>query len=280
MRRLLKLLPALALLCAAGCSRVPSGVIPPEEMAQLMADIHTGEAVIDVNRRDYNSDSVKQELRAAIYRRHGVTQEMIDSSQMWYGRHIDKYMDVYDRTIEILDHRLIESGNQVMAEAAMSVAGDSVDVWPFARYVTLGDKTPSRTIVFDFKRDENWERGDMYIWRAKLINNGHGSRYEIVSEYSDGTVDMVWQDLSGDGRKEMTLYTDSLLDATRIYGYLRGSNRPSTLMRVDSIELVRKRLDSNRYGNRFMTRRLEKFLKPQQLADSARVEKVDSTAQK
>ena len=40
---------AFALLIAAGCSGTPDGVLTSEKMASLMADVYTGEAVIDFN---------------------------------------------------------------------------------------------------------------------------------------------------------------------------------------------------------------------------------------
>ncbi len=58
--RKLKVAAALAVLALSACSKVPSGVIAPEEMAQLLADIHTGESVIDMNRMEFSSDSAKQ----------------------------------------------------------------------------------------------------------------------------------------------------------------------------------------------------------------------------
>lgn len=61
MRKLLSII-AVALLAVA-CSKTPKGIIPPEEMAQLMADIHTAEAVIELNRGEYRSDSLKQAFK-------------------------------------------------------------------------------------------------------------------------------------------------------------------------------------------------------------------------
>ncbi|MDE6612241.1 MAG: DUF4296 domain-containing protein [Muribaculaceae bacterium] len=259
MRRSLSIY-AIMLLAAVSCSKTPKGIIPPEQMAQLMADIHTGEAVIELNRGEYRTDSMKQALKQSVYARHGVDAATVDSSYLWYGRNINSYLEVYDRTIEILEHRLIESGNRVAAEAALSVAGDSVDVWPYPRYVAVNDRMPSKTLAFSFARDENWKRGDMYVWRVKAINNPSNSRWSIVAEYSDGDVDYLSQEFSGDGWKEIVLYTDSLRDATRVYGHLLGANPHGTSLRFDSIEMVRKRVDPSAYGRRYSVRRLHGLL--------------------
>ena len=260
MKRLLKvILPAVML---AGCSKVPSGIIKPEEMSQLMADVHTGEAVVDMNRMIYGSDSAKQALKQSIYKRHGVTSEQVDSSFSWYGRNITYYMDVYDRTIEILEQRNIEIGNRVAAEAAMSVAGDSVDVWAGPRFLRITDLLPSKTLVFSFSRDPNWERGDQYTWRAKFFNSHQRSNWQIVAEYANGNIEFLDVPIEGDGWKEINMFCDSTLDATRIYGYLETNNKPGSTMVIDSVGMVRKRLDPDRYQRRYAQRKLRRVLPP------------------
>ena len=260
MKKLLSISCA-ALVLASACSKVPSDVIQPEEMALLMADVHTAEAVVDMNRMSYPSDSARQAMKQSVYARHGVSSEQVDSSFAWYGRNITYYMDVYDRTIEILEHRLIETGNRVAVEAALSIAGDSVDVWPYPRYFALSDRMPSKTLTFNFSRDPNWERGDSYTWRAKMFNNQEKSDWGIVVEYADGSVEFSSQEISGgDGWKEFVFHTDSLRDATRVYGYLNAANRKGSSIHIDSIGIVRKRVDPERYNRRYSVRYLRDLL--------------------
>lgn len=265
MKKLFGILTATMLLAA--CSHVPRHVIQPEAMSQLMADVHTAEAVIDMHRGYYARDSVKQALKQSVYARHNVSAEQVDSSLAWYGRNITRYMDVYDRTIEILEQRLIESGNRVAAEAALSIAGDSVDVWPYARFLAINDRVPTHTVTFAYGRDENWERGDMYVWRAKFFNGGsdNASRWTIAAEYADGTVEYITQAVGGDGWRELAFYTDSLRDATHLYGLLEAANRPGTTLALDSIEMVRKRVDRENYSRRYSIRKLHGALPAQPL---------------
>lgn len=239
---------SLALLALApACSKVPSGIIPPHEMARLMADVHTGEAVVDNYRRIFNTDSMRQAMKQSVYMKHGYTTAEVDSSLAWYGRHIKLYMDVYDETIEILEGRLIESGNRVAAANALSIAGDSVDVWPGARYIIFNDRKPSPFITFSFDRDPNWERGDHYTWRAHFFNTPQNTRWLIGSQYADGTVETISETISGDGWKEIKIQTDSLSDPVRIFGYLYSIPKPGADMKLDSLELVRKRISPETY---------------------------------
>ena len=259
---------ALACIALCACNKVPSEVIQPDEMALLMADVHTGEAVVELNWDQFRSDSAKQVLKESVYAAHGVTAEQVDSSLAWYGRNITYYMDVYDNTISILEKRLIERGNKVAAAAAMSVAGDSVDVWTGPRFMRIYDRLPSKNVLFGYERDRNWERGDIYTWRAKFFNNSDGTIWQIVAEYSDGTIEFIENEVRGEGWKEIELISDSTADLTRVYGFLEPNNTPGTTMALDSMEIVRKRTNKDNYSRRYMLKRLRGVL-PEVKIDTA-----------
>ena len=241
----------ISILLFAACNKVPSHVIQPDDMASLMADIHTAEVVVEMNRSGFFDDSMKQVMRQSVYIRHGVTSQQVDSSIAWYGRNIKYYMDVYDKTIEILEHRLIESGNRIAADNALSIAGDSVDVWPNPRFISINDRLPSRLVSFSFDRDPNWEKGDNYTWRAKLFNTESVTEWLIGVEYSNGSVEWISQNQEGDGWRYITLQTDSMRIPTRIFGYFSSINRPGSDLRLDSVELIRKRLNKENYRRTF-----------------------------
>ncbi len=252
------LLCVLTVLLTA-CNGVPDRIIQPENMARLMADIHTGEAVVDMNRREYETDSAKQAFKQSIYVRHGVTSAEVDSSMAWYGRNITRYMDVYDRTIEILEQRLTETGNRVAAEAAMSMAGDSVNVWPYPRYLAINRLSPTTIITFNFNADDNWENGDVYTWRAKFTNSGAQNEWTIAGSYTDGSVETIYKGFSGEGWREITFRADSTRQLRRLSGYMRTDLPDAGTVRVDSLELIRKRIDRGRYSERYSQRSVRNY---------------------
>ena len=117
----MKLFPGIVALVAVSallpaCKGVPDHVIPPDEMSELLADRHIAEAVVDYNGPQWRTDSQRIALRDAVYLRHGVTQADVDTSLDWYGHNIGRYMEVYDRTIEILESRITGSDARVRAE--------------------------------------------------------------------------------------------------------------------------------------------------------------------
>lgn len=51
------LVSAASVVLAAACSSVPDGVLDKEDMASLMADIHTAESMMELDRVSYRNDS-------------------------------------------------------------------------------------------------------------------------------------------------------------------------------------------------------------------------------
>lgn len=242
MRRLLPYIALGALTVSVACNRVPSDVIQPDEMAELMADVRVADAVINVNRADWANRASREALKAAIFERHGVTQAQFDSSLVWYGHNIGVYQDVTDRTIEILDKRLHEVGAQA-AQAAMSVSGDSVDVWSGPVVYAFGEHTPSEFVTFGFEADQNMNPGDVYIWRARIVLPPREAEWSMTAEYEDGAVEVVQGSLSTavPGRQELSFFSDSMRTVRYMSGWLRVrplDNRPAV---VDSVSLMRHR---------------------------------------
>lgn len=242
-------------LIAASCSKVPDYVIPPDKMASLMADIHIGESVVDLNRMDYPTDSDRMLMKQSVLIKHGVTQEQLDTSFDWYGHNISYYMDVYDKTIEILEKRISETGNRIAAEA-ISIAGDSVDVWTNAHFLVVNSLSPSQYVTFSLNRDQNWESGDSYTWRAKFTNNAGSSTWGIMADYSDGSSEFNTTELSGDGWQEIQFVSDSTKTAERIYGYIKFEPKASSTLWADSIMLVRNRLAKDKYNRHYHQKRV------------------------
>lgn len=241
MRKLPISLVALAAIIVA-CNRVPDEVIQPEEMAQLMADIRVADAVISVNSSDYHTPLSRQALKKAVFERHNVTQAQFDSSLVWYGHNVGKYQEVTDRSIEILDDRLKQAGSAA-TQAALSVAGDSVDVWDRPRAYLFDDKSPSKFLTFELEPDRNWADGDVYTWHIRFSVAPASAQWVITAEYDDGAIEISQAHIqvANNGRQQITLFTDSTRRATHISGWLEietDNPRPTV---VDSIGLLRRR---------------------------------------
>lgn len=246
---------AVALLTlAVGCNRVPDHVISPDTMAPLMADLSVAESVVEMNYSKYSSDSSRKALKQAVLARYDVNEDKLDTSLVWYGSHLDIFMDICDDANDILQDRIDHNDAVASATASASVSGDSVDVWAQARQYRIDERSAGKVLTFRLKSDNNTQSGDIYTWRAKIFNMGQArGRWGIVAEYTDGVTELLDHDLGGEDWHQLTFYTDSTRTITRIYGYMRFPEK-STAQYIDSIELIRKRLNSREYVQRYKQR--------------------------
>lgn len=236
MRKLYYILLLLPILLVA-CGR--KMVLDKEEMAQLMADIHIAEAVVDMNSSTFPTDSSRQALKQSIYEAHGVTSEQVESSYVWYGHHIEDYMAVYDRTISIIEERqrdmLTASSQQVL------VAGDSVDIWPLANRLELSQRSPLKIISFNIPVDSNWLHHDVFTLNFNIASSMNPVDARMNIEYANGAT--YFSSLTGrsKGKGNVSVRVDSTMQPLRIVGYIRTNPRPGETVLIDSIALVRTR---------------------------------------
>lgn len=231
----------------SGCDSIPDGVLSKEEMARLLADVHIGESVVELERRSYPTDSAKQVLKQSIYARHGVTSEQVDSSMKWYGYHLDKYVEVYGRVIELLESDITYAQDiagaqkESMSNMRIELDGDSVDVWPDIRYRRFSKKMPTDNIIYTINSDHNWEPGDVYMLNVKMLNAAALTDLSIAVDYQDGTKDYVNAMRTGNGWHSVKLVLDSAKRATAVYGVISHTPVFDEEAFADSISLVRVR---------------------------------------
>lgn len=238
----------IAVVLLAACGKTPSGIIKPDDMALLMADIHTGEAVAD-NSDGYRSDSLRRLLKQSILEKHGVTSEKFDTSLYWYGQHVDIYMEVNEKTIKILEDRLAEAEKLGATEATVRAAytdADSAVVWSSPSALRFSPTSPMFTSTFSLRSDRGWERGDAYTLSMRPVKATVPISAVIVVNYDDGSteyVDATYRPES-EGRQQLTLYLDSARVARSVYGALTVPRMESGVTYVDSISLLRTRTNS------------------------------------
>lgn len=252
MKRLLHIASLLvALFVLWACSSTPSGVLSKEKMARLMADLYIAETVVEQNRASYPSDSVKKLLKQSVFKRHKVTAEQVDTSLRWYGYNMEKYVEVHDRIIEILEKEITRaqatagskrtSENGILANTRYVVDGDSVDVWPDVHWRRFSRLSPSDIMSFVLTTDQHWERGDIYDLSARLTSAPGNTELTIVAEYQDGSKDYSTLRQGGDGWKRVSLALNPDKTASTVYGTILYNPADKEEAFADSISLVRTR---------------------------------------
>lgn len=271
MRRLFYIILAIPLLIAS-CGKKNDMVLGKEEMASLMADIHMAEAVVDLNYQRFPSDSTRMALKQSVYLAHEVTPEQVESSYVWYGHHIEEYMEVYDRTIEILKERQKEMLSASTERVA--VAGDSVDIWPMSQHLEFSRRSPARILTFSVPADSNWQDNDVFTLNFNMVGSANPVTARMVVEYADGTSAFNLAAGVSKGQQRVSVRIDSTRTPVRILGYLLTTPKGNETVRLDSISLVRMR--SELYKGYFVMRSFNYGIKPKPVnqADSLATDSI------
>lgn len=230
------------------CDNTPDYVIKSDDMVDLLVDIHKGESIVELNRSKYSTDSMRKVMKQSIFERHGVTQEQFDTSLVWYGHNIEKYIEVYDKVIENLEGEIkLADVSSDGSRVQMAVVGDSVDAWGDVRYRQFAYGEPSDILKFHIRRDENWEKGDVYRWKFYVTKRISPMTWTLAADYNDGSTDYTYGSIASEGWNEITFVTDTAKTVANLYGTIMLQPQNLESAYVDSITLVRTRHKPSEY---------------------------------
>ncbi len=225
------------------CGKTPRGVLSEKKMQAVLTDMQIAEAMIGVDYAAYRDSGYKEALYESVFRKHKVTQEVYDSSLVWYGKNLDIYMKMHDRIRTDLDVRIKELGD-VQASAAPATRNDSVDIWPRRPYLTFKQEAFFNGVVFDLKPDRNYPSGSNFVLGMRVwgLHPGMEQYPEIrlSVEHPDTTLTVNTR-ITQDGYYETRLQSLATKQVKRVYGYIRLDNADTDYYRVyaDSLSLMR-----------------------------------------
>ena len=247
-RRLAPILTTALSIATVSCDKTPDYVIKSDDMVDLLVDIHKGESVVELNRAKYPNDSTRKMMKHSRFLRHGVTQEQFDTSLVWYGHNIEKYIEVYDKVIEELEGEIkLADVSTDGSRVQMAVVGDSVDAWGDVRFRQFAYGEPSDILKFNMRRDENWEKGDVYTWRFFVRKRISPMTWTLAADYNDGSTDYLSGSVNSEGWQEVSFTTDSAKITSNLYGTIMLQPNLLESAYVDSIMLIRTRMKPSEY---------------------------------
>lgn len=252
------LLTVISSVVIISCKKTPDWVLDKDDMASLLIDIHKGESVIEYERSRYYNDSLKKVMKQSIYARHGVTAEMVDTSFVWYGNHIEDYLEVYDVVIDRLENELNQSNSSV--DVPVFAAGDSIDVWAGSPRYRINYSIPLRNIAFSASVDENSEAGDNYMLQFKIMNPRtvpSKVKAGLYAEYDGGIIESKTGTATNEGWLRVRLVTDSTKTIKSVYGNISFGVSEGESFYIDSLSFVRTRKNAVTYIQRGGQRHFE-----------------------
>lgn len=201
-----------------------------------MADIEIAQAYIQSKGyRDNNSEN-RERILNYVLEKNGMTREDFDSTLSWYGRHIDKYDDLYAK----VDKELARREAKISGNSAEMLSND---LWPYSRHLVISSKSSADNLAFSIPANE-LEKGDRLSWKFRLNMPTDGTALFGV-RYTDGTAAYTTQNLNGDNI-EVSLQTDTALTVKDIFGNLKVTIGRS-FVGLDSLTLTSAPFDSTLY---------------------------------
>ena len=245
------------------------------DMADLIVDLQLAEAYIDSHPSDFNDDSSKQVIKQSVFKKHGISQRDYDSSLVWYAHNMEDYTKAYDKAVgklharydkldkgdnsqptEIINppgeptHSTIPRGikDKRLPKLGTDAAGDSVDLWLGNRSYLLTQASGRGFIPFDLPLNNNVKAGDRYQLAYKLNRGGNDFKVSLNVDYTDGSTSQISRPTHSDGWVIIDVQGDTARQARRVYGYVSYDIKPGHTAYVDSLMLMRTRMDKGKYG--------------------------------
>lgn len=225
------------------CSKTPDGVLTEKEMQAVHLDVQLAEALISVENKLFVDSLQRAELFQSVFRKHGITQAMYDSSLIWYGRNLDVYMDVYDWILKDLNERQNILGDVQTSVTPVSIQ-DSIDIWSRRSFLRLEPQGVFNGVTFDIKPEASFSSGSsfvlgMSVWGVDKVMT-HYPEIHICADLGD-TIVIANDQITADGYHETLLKTVATKRVWRVYGYIFMNNTSSYYHRIylDDISLVK-----------------------------------------
>lgn len=98
------------LLVLPACVKVeiPPDVLPPEQMASILVDIHLLEGRRSGDKVLYSENHLMEDYYKAIFEKHSITDEQYRRSHHFYTQYPDLFSKIYDQVIEDLQLLQVE----------------------------------------------------------------------------------------------------------------------------------------------------------------------------
>mgnify|MGYP000065494176 CR=1 FL=1 len=233
----------LSVFCACE-TQTPEGIIPSDEMEDLLYDYHVAQALA----RQSDSTAYRYRLYTeAVFRKYGTNEVQFDSTMRWYTRHSDRLFKIYQR----VNARLVEavgssaSGSMRSRYTSLSAKGDTANVWTGVSQCLLTPQGGNNVYSFTQVADTSYHAGDRLMWHFfanwACREGARSARVVLALTFDNDSVVYTSQAIYGDGEQRINApRTD--LRVKRVSGFIYVTDTWSAsfkVLHVSDISLVR-----------------------------------------
>lgn len=149
--------------CLTACiNERPSHIMTQSKMERILYDYHLAQAM--AQREQGDVEARQYEYVQAVFRKHGVTEAEFDTSMVWYMGRAEILHPMYVRVNERLEQELNKLGGDatVSMYANLSTQGDTANIWPGDKFLTLSGEPLCNLEEMTIKADTSFHKGDYY----------------------------------------------------------------------------------------------------------------------
>jgi hypothetical protein len=232
----------------SACSRTPDGILPEKKMQQVMVDMQLAEAMIYMEPHTYATPVERRALYQAVFGKHQLTEAEYDSSMIWYGKHLERYMRIYNLALADIKAQMDAIGD-IRPDVAPTSNADSLDIWIFRKYHEFSPHSLSNRVIFDLQPDEPYSSGSVFVLKWRVWGLAPGMKEPVEAHlraYQGDTTLTAKSTVSRDGTHEIYLKTIPTKRVNRVYGYIRLSTADTAFHKIylDDFSLMKYRYGS------------------------------------
>lgn len=220
---------AVVALCAGmvGCGKkIPEDIIQPDAMENLLYDYHLASTA--ANDLPYAESYKKGAYLKYVFEKHHVTEEEFDSSMVWYTRNSKELATIYQnlqQRYEASERQLKAQTAQRGGQIAVSMSGDTVDIWQDRTLYWLSDSPLTNKLTFDFKADTTFKPKDALALTADFhfIPEGSSGAKAVMGlnfYFDNDSVQGLTQTVTTSGLQHLYLQPDSAYKIKNISGFV------------------------------------------------------------
>ena len=207
-----------ALLLLASCQiKTPDDIIQPDEMEALLYDYHIVQAM---GREVGDAEDYQVKLYYEyVFKKHGVTKELFDSSMVWYTRHPSYMMQMYANLQEQFDYEVAAlQEDKLLAQATNSVekdySADTLQLWDGRVVDRLTSAPLNNKLIMNFSSDSAFIAGDSVAFSfdtrffSPAKGNAQGLYAALILTYTDNTTHNHALNISASGHNSLAAPRD------------------------------------------------------------------------
>ena len=241
----------LAAMMATACKpTVPSQLLQPDEMEDVLYDYHISQAIAK-SESSMQTDYERTKLFYAVLEKYHITEAVFDSSLVYYYSHIERFKPIYSR----VNDRIAKEGARLGAAVGdinrysqYNENGDTANIWRGESAFMLLPRPTRNRFDFVVKADSTFMVGDSFMFQFYAEHIWQSGNKDAVvcirTAYEGDSVIQSTSHFSSSGILQIRVPANKTLNIKELKGFIYlADNDPSAdvrkLMFISQIQLIR-----------------------------------------